>query len=258
MSSRHGTVLEIQRMSTEDGPGIRTTVFMKGCPLDCAWCHNPESIAREPQVHWVGSRCIGCRICTATCTRKALSEICGAIAIDRELCTGCGECAEACPSTAMEQLGRRWGAAELAFEVLKDRAFFESSGGGVTLSGGEPTMQAAFSAEFLGRVMKAGVHTALDTCGLCKRDDLALLMPLADLVLFDLKLMNPVEHKRHTGSSNERILENLRFIGDTMRQTGKPGTLWIRTPIIPGATDDDFTIAAIGRFIGDHLNDVVS
>lgn len=253
-----GTVLEIQRMSTEDGPGIRTTVFMKGCPLACAWCHNPESIRREPQVHWIGARCIGCRICVVTCGRKALTFVDGAIVIDRAACNGCGECAQACPSTAMEQLGHRWDAAKLAAEVLKDRAYFESSGGGVTLSGGEPTVQAAFSAEFLEHIKDAGVHTALDTCGLCRREDLALLLPLADLVLFDLKLMDPAEHKKHTGASNERILENLKFIAETMRQNGQPAALWVRTPIIPGATDDDATITAIGRFIADNLADVVS
>jgi pyruvate formate lyase activating enzyme len=253
-----GTVLEIQRMSTEDGPGIRTTVFMKGCPLRCAWCHNPESIDPKIQIHWIGSRCIGCRTCIQTCTRGALSDTGAGIAIDRKKCDGCGECAEECPSTAMEQLGLKWRSDELVAEIVKDRAFFEKSGGGITISGGEPLIQAAFCADVFKRLKAAGVHTAVDTCGLCKTHDLELALPHADLVLFDLKIIDSELHKKFTGAPNARIHESLLFIRDRVLAGSGPRELWVRTPIIPGATDRDDVIAAIGGFIGRNLNGAVS
>ena len=250
-------VLEVQRMSTEDGPGIRTTVFFKGCSLRCAWCHNPESIAPGPQVHWVEVRCIGCHTCVATCSRKALSAGPTGIVIDRECCNGCGDCAEACPAGAMELLGRPWTVAELVDEVLKDRAYYATSGGGVTASGGEAALQAEAVAALFARCRAEGVPTALDTCGRVPRKALEILMPHTDLVLFDLKLMDPDRHRLHTGSDNRRILENLRWIGKRRGRPGGPGRLWIRTPIIPGATDDDESIRAVGRFIAVHLTGAV-
>ena len=145
----HGTVLEIQRMSTEDGPGIRTTVFFKGCSLRCIWCHNPESISPQPQVQWIGSRCIGCRTCLDVCPNGALSAAPEGISIDRTLCNGCGTCVSECPSTAMDLLGEKWPLDALIEEVEKDRAYYDQSGGGITVSGGDPTMQADFVEAFL-------------------------------------------------------------------------------------------------------------
>ena len=154
-------------MSTEDGPGLRTTVFFKGCSLACAWCHNPESISRLPQIHWIGSRCIGCRTCLDTCPLQALSMSAQGVVIDRDVCNGCGLCAEECPSTALELLGEAWTLEDLVQEVIKDRVYFEKSNGGVTISGGEPTLQADFAAEFLKQLRAQGMKTAIDTCGLC-------------------------------------------------------------------------------------------
>ena len=244
-------VLEIQRMSTEDGPGIRTTVFLKGCPLSCAWCHNPESIPRSPQIHWVGSRCIGCRLCLAACPRGALTASGEGISVDRDRCAGCGACAEECPSTALERLGTTWDLDALADEVTKDRAFFERSGGGVTLSGGEPALQPDAAEALLRTLQERGIHTALDTCGLCSWDVLARLLPHTDLLLFDLKEVDPARHRAHAGADNALIIENLRRACAAGPALGGPRDIWVRTPIIPGATDREATIQGIGALLAD-------
>ena len=251
---KEGLVLEIQRMSTEDGPGLRTTVFFKGCSLKCAWCHNPESISTYPQIHWIGSRCIGCRTCLETCSHNALSLTLDGILINRDVCDGCGLCVEECPSTALELLGEAWRLEDLAKEVLKDRVYFEKSDGGLTVSGGEPTMQADFTAAFLQQVRAQGVKTALDTCGLCKSRALDKLLPHANLVLFDLKVINPRRHLDFTGSDNRLILENLMHVADYIDTHLYPEGLWIRTPLIPGATDTDENINGIGAWIKTHLD----
>jgi pyruvate formate lyase activating enzyme len=224
-----GTILRIQRMSTEDGPGIRSTVFFKGCPLHCVWCHNPESILAKPQVHWTGVRCIGCRTCIGACPEKALAEWKNGIVIDRRKCTDCLACARACPSTAMEAYGEEYDPKRLAGEVLKDRIYFEKSGGGVTLY----------------------------TCGQCAWETLDSFLPFTDLVLYDIKLMRRSAHKEYTGCDNGRILENLMALAGRMEQRGTPGSLWIRTPLIPGYTADEENIRAIGSFIREKLGGVV-
>lgn len=244
-----GTVLEIQRMSTEDGPGIRTTVFMKGCPLSCTWCHNPESISPRPQVHWIGSRCIMCKMCMDVCPENALYLDEGGIEVNRELCTGCGRCADECPSTALELLGRKWTIHELVAELVKDRAFFEKSGGGITVSGGESTLQKEFVTGLLKSLRGQGIHTAIDTCGVCGKDALDRILPHADLVLFDVKLIDAEQHRRFTGSSNEKILENLRHVARLVKEHLYPRELWVRTPVIPGATDTDENIQGIGEYL---------
>ncbi len=251
------TVLNIQRMSTEDGPGIRTTVFFKGCGLSCSWCHNPESISSKPQVQWIENRCIGCRSCVEACAENAISFEAAGLVIDRTRCTGCGACADACPSTAMELLGKKWELDDLVREVEKDRAYFEQSGGGITASGGDPTVQAMFVADFLRECGARGLHTALDTCGYSSRQALETILPHADLVLFDLKIMDSGEHKRRTGAPNERILENILFVRDYMKASGRPTSLWIRTPLIPEATATVENVGAIGAFIAENLGPVI-
>jgi pyruvate formate lyase activating enzyme len=258
LNKMKASILEIQRMSTEDGPGLRTTVFFKGCSLHCSWCHNPESISPRAQVHWIENRCIGCRMCLEVCPEGALSFSEDGNKIDRTLCSGCGRCAEECPGAALELLGKQWELEELVAEVIKDAAYFEKSGGGVTLSGGEPTLQAPFAARLLQQLKNKRIHTALDTCGLCPWSALEALLPTVDLVLYDLKVMDPHLHQVHTGSGNEKILDNLMHLRDAMRSAGRPRQLWIRTPIIPGATDAVSNIRDIGRFVSTHLDGAVS
>jgi len=246
-----GRILHLQRLSTEDGPGIRTTVFFKGCPLRCAWCHNPESLRARPQVQWYADRCLDCRTCLETCPNHCLEMTADGLHIDRERCQGCGKCAQACPANALELLGREVTVQALLAELLKDRVYYEKSGGGVTLSGGEPTLQPAF-AEALLRALKAeGIHTALDTCGLCAQHTLERLLPFVDLLLFDLKLIDPAAHRRHTGQTNERILANLLHIGGAWSVLPE---LWVRTPLIPGATMDGDNLRQIGQFLARHLD----
>jgi pyruvate formate lyase activating enzyme len=245
--SLSGLVLNLQRISTEDGPGIRTTVFFKGCPLHCAWCHNPESISARVQVHWLENRCIGCHTCLSVCQSGALYSDGSGLKIDRERCTGCAKCAEACPANAMERLGQSFELGGLVSELLKDRAYFESSGGGVTASGGEPALQAGFCAALFERLQALGVHTALDTCGLCSQSALDQILPHTDLVLFDLKEMDPERHRQFTGSSNNLILENLRRVSASTAQMGSE--LWVRTPLIPGATAREENLHAAGAFL---------
>ena len=250
-------ILEIQRMSTEDGPGIRTTVFFKGCPLKCLWCHNPESISPYPQIQWIGSKCIGCKTCIETCPETALTFTDNGVNIDRSLCKSCGACADACPSTAMELIGRKWKLDDLVNEVIKDKAYFDKSDGGITISGGEPAIQTDFAHMFLKKLRGKGIHTALDTCGLCSKTSLEKLLPYSSMVLYDLKEMDPKKHLAFTGSKIETVLENLIFTAEFIKSHVYPQTLWIRTPLIPNTTASKENIEGIGQFITSYLGDVV-
>ncbi|MRR16961.1 MAG: glycyl-radical enzyme activating protein [Deltaproteobacteria bacterium] len=255
--TEEGTILEIIRMSTEDGPGIRTTVFFKGCPLSCTWCHNPESISPKPQIQWIRSTCIGCGICIETCAEKALARTSQGLVINRGLCTGCGRCAAECPTTAMELLGKKWSIPALVSELVKDRVYFETSGGGVTLSGGEAAVQPDFCLALLRELKAKGIQTALDTCGQVSQTLLAGLLPYVDVLLYDLKEIDPGKHGLFTGSGNERILANAAFAAHYKKGHANPKTLWIRTPVIPGATDTVENIRGIGDFIETRMDGAV-
>ncbi len=247
-------ILDLQRMSTEDGPGLRTTLFFKGCNLRCDWCHNPESIQTQPVVRWNGAKCIGCRTCKDICTAGALIENDSGIDIDNDLCRLCLDCVGECPSGALTVKGERYEGEKLLADLIRDRAYFGEEGG-ITLSGGEPLLQPEAALWLLARLKELGVHTALDTAGLIRQDLFTAALENTDLLLYDLKLADSAAHEKHTGRGNERILENFKHaVRIAAREKMR---LWVRTPIIPGATDSPENVAAIGAFITAHGADRV-
>jgi pyruvate formate lyase activating enzyme len=244
-------IFEIQKYSTEDGPGIRTTVFFKQCPLRCAWCQNPEGIDKLPSLQWYKGKCIGCETCVKTCPAGAITIDEDGIHIDRTKCTACGTCAEECPSTAMKLFGESRSVETLLDEVGKDAAYYERSGGGVTASGGEPLVQAGFLARFFERCKSHGISTAIETCGLASKSAFEKVLPQVDLVMYDIKEIDPDKHEAFTGVRNDAILENCAWLAETLKDQGKP--LWIRTPLVPGYTATDENVLGIAAFILDRL-----
>jgi len=232
MSSEKGLIFDIKRFAIHDGPGIRTTVFFKGCPLHCLWCHNPEGIARHPELMARSSRCARCYSCIAVCPVGAISKDSGPVSIDREKCNLCGECVKACAYEALELTGRRVSVKEVIEEIERDRIFFEESEGGATLSGGEPLGQPAFCEAILDELKARGIHAALDTSGLATWDVLWRSASKADLILYDLKMIDGARHKKYTGVPNGRILENLKKLS----AAGKD--IAIRIPLMAGVNDD--------------------
>ncbi|MBI4831295.1 MAG: glycyl-radical enzyme activating protein [Candidatus Lindowbacteria bacterium] len=237
-----GLVFDVQHYSLDDGPGIRTTVFLKGCPLSCKWCQNPESIKPEPEIGFRAERCIGCGACRKTCPNNAIAFD-STDRIDRIRCTVCGACAEVCPSRAMFVVGKRYSVPKLLEEVQRDTAFYEESGGGVTLSGGEPTLQIDFIVAFVRACKEAGLNTAIETNGLTPSGSLRKLLPYLDGIYFDLKIINPVEHRRLTGADNRQILENARMLAEC----GAPVNF--RLPLVPLMTANKDNVRAISAFL---------
>lgn len=240
-----GLIFDIKRYSINDGPGIRTTVFFKGCPLHCRWCHNPEGQSFLPEVMLRASRCLKkCSDCLAACPEGALSKSGAFPVLDRARCTACGECADVCPTQAVEIVGRRLSAVELWREIEKDRIFYDESGGGVTFSGGEPLSQPEFLDEVLGLCRERRVHTAVDTCGMAAAEVLESIAGSADLFLFDLKTMDEEKHIAFTGESNRLILDNLR------RLTARGRKIVVRIPVVPGVNDDAENVRRTAAYLG--------
>ncbi|MHA1125376.1 MAG: glycyl-radical enzyme activating protein [Candidatus Heimdallarchaeota archaeon] len=250
-----GLVLEIQKLSTEDGPGIRTSIFLKGCPLRCDWCHNPESIPTKPGLQWFEIKCIGCKSCIDVCPEGSLTFTDEGVQINREKCIASGECVEACPSTALQLFGRYWDLDELFHEIIKDRAYYEKSNGGITISGGEPAMQIDYAVTLLKKCKENNIATAFDTCGYTARKNLKRVLPYVDLFLYDLKEIDSNKHEEFTGVPNLRILENCSWLTKKVKELGKE--IWIRTPIIPNYTATEGNIRGIARFIIDELENKV-
>ncbi len=201
------TLFDIQRFSIHDGPGIRTTVFFKGCPLGCLWCQNPESHKPGAEVGFYKERCVGCFACKEICPKDGILELAD-IRIDHQICDACGKCVSACTNDAVRMVGARWDADSLFAEILKDKDFFMDSGGGITLSGGEPAIHGEFLKAFLPLVKREGIHVNMETCGMFKWDDVEYILSYLDLIYYDLKLINGKMHKKYTGSDNKTIIKN--------------------------------------------------
>lgn len=266
-----GLVLNIQRFSIHDGPGIRTTVFLKGCPARCWWCHNPESQSPGPELVVIGERCIRCGACLLVCPSGAAragargapgaggsgpdgaggdspgdpgGAAGGSGPAVPPVCTVCGACVDACPPGARSVAGTLMTVDQVLEELLRDRIFYEESGGGITLSGGEPLLQFPFAEALLRACRRQGLHTALDTCGSCPREHLLAAAAVSDLVLYDIKVLDEDRHREATGVDAAPILQNLKALGDVH------DNIWIRIPVIPGLNDDPGSMEAIARFVG--------
>ena len=234
-----GVIFAVKHFEIHDGDGIRTTVFFKGCPLRCPWCHNPEGLEKRAQLAFSPDRCVSCGRCAALCPAHSLES--HRHTLDRAACHACGRCAEECPTGALTLYGRSVQPEELLEELLADRPYYQASGGGVTLSGGEPMAQPLFAAGMLRMLKKQGIHTALDTSGYAEWKDYESVLPDTDQILYDIKAMDEAVHRRLTGRSNAIILENLKRLDGAGIPTD------IRIPLVPGQNDGE--IPAIGRFL---------
>jgi pyruvate formate lyase activating enzyme len=237
-----GTVFDIQRFSIHDGPGIRTTVFLKGCPLSCRWCHNPQGMSPGPQLAYRSSRCFGCGECVSLCLHAALSLDGGRAEIDRERCDSCGRCVAACVSGALEIIGRQATPAEVMELVARDQPFYRTSGGGMTVGGGEPLAQLAFTLALLDLAGRLGIHRVVDTSGYADWTDLRRVACACELILYDIKVVDADRHRAMTGVGSELVLDNAR------RLAAEGVALRLRVPIIPGLTDDEDNLRSIARF----------
>lgn len=244
-----GVVFNIQRYSINDGPGIRTCVFLKGCPLNCRWCHNPESKSSKPELSYSAAKCIGCGKCAEICPKGCHTFIEGIHAIDRKDCIGCGKCVSVCVG-ALELFGKTMTVEEVIAEAIKDRPFYAESGGGITFTGGEPFAQPRFLLALLKEAKKQELHVCIETSGYVQREILAEAMPYIDIFLFDYKETDAERHAEYTGVRNERILENLDFLAENGKE------VVLRCPIIPGCNDRDEHFGAIASLAEKYNNTI--
>jgi pyruvate formate lyase activating enzyme len=242
-------IFDIKRYAINDGPGIRIVIFLKGCNLNCAWCHNPESISTETERMYAPAKCIQCGTCVIACPEKAITLTPEGIITDTERCNMTGRCAEVCPTKAIELSGKYMSVSEIMDEIEKERVFFDQSGGGVTFSGGEPLLQSQFLIELLDECGKRGIHRAVDTAGLANTEIILEVAKRTDLFLYDLKLMDSEKHRKWVGVPNEKILENLKVLADTGVK------IIIRIPLIGGVNDDEENMEATARFVASLLGE---
>lgn len=245
---RRGRVLDLKRLCVHDGPGLRTTVFMKGCPLQCRWCHNPESVSPTPEIGFTRRKCLGCGKCAEVCPTGAHVLRDGDHTFNREVCTACGQCVAACLPGALEIFGQERSADDVAAAVLEDRTFYATSGGGCTMSGGEPLWQAAFCAEVFTLLRAEGLQCAVDTSGAVDWEAFATVLPVTDLFLFDVKPTDDRRHQQHTGSPVAGILDDLRKLAGC----GVP--IEVRTPTIPGFNADEASFTGLAELPGGLSN----
>jgi pyruvate formate lyase activating enzyme len=243
-----GLIFDIKKYAIHDGPGIRTTVFLKGCPLNCWWCANPESIAASKEFFFWPDRCLHCNACIQACKNSAIEEDETGKKVDESECNFCGDCVQECYSEALEMIGREISVEELLWEIEKDTFFYQGSGGGITFSGGEPLYQPEFLYEMLAACKGKNLHTAVDTCGFVSWDILNKIRPYVDLFLYDIKLMDERKHKRYTGVSNRLILENLEKLV-------KNHKVIIRMPFISRINDDEDNMRRMGEYLS-KLNNI--
>jgi pyruvate formate lyase activating enzyme len=238
-----GIMIDLKRFAVHDGPGIRTTLFLKGCSLRCRWCHNPESIFPKPEIGLRKKKCRGCRKCEVVCPTGAHTFLDGTHLFDRTKCIACGKCVDVCLPGALEYYGREITVDAAVEEILKDRNFYAHSGGGATISGGEPLLQAEFCAEVFKALKDEGIHCAIDTSGAVAWEAFEKVLPYTDLFLYDVKQTDDTLHREHTGGSNHLILNNLKRLS----QYGVP--IEIRIPVIPGFNADEASFDAISKFL---------
>lgn len=238
-----GMIFNIMRYAVHDGPGIRTTVFFKGCPLRCQWCHNPESIIRHQEIIFREERCLRCGDCFSVCRNGAIRREDGRFVYVRENCIQCGNCIEVCYAEAREMAGREMTTEEVMAEISKDVVFFDQSGGGVTFSGGEPLLQHEFLLSLLQSCKQKGIHTAVDTSGYVSPEILGQISPCVDLFLYDIKILDEARHRQFTGVPNRLVLDNLRRLSQWQKN------VIVRLPLIPGVNDDQENIRQTGSFV---------
>ena len=240
-------IFEVKGNSQDDGPGIRSVVFFKGCSLDCSWCHNPESKKLKKELAFDPNICTNCNACLDECPENAITNVNG-ILIDRDKCKLCFACTEVCPSGSMEQVGKQMSINSIMAKVLKDKPFFDNSGGGVTISGGEPALFPEFISSLLKRLKEDGIHTLIETAGLFNLDKfINLCIPYLDTIYFDIKILNNEKHKQSCGVYNEKILKNFQTLVEISKEKGIE--LLPRIPLIPGLTDTDENLKDITTYL---------